>query len=290
VLIGVATIVVLAAVWALIVVLQLRATWPQLRAVRAQPVRGWFGIAPSTPAGAITARSFAYWIRDPRYRMVAVMLPAIPVLTLLALSVGGVSFSTSVLVPLPMMVLLLAWSTSHNDVAYDHTAIWQHLASDVRGVHDRVGRLWPPLVFGAILVAIGAPLTAWGYGDWSVLPAVLGVNAAVLLGSVGVGSGLSARFPYAAPRPGDGAFRYPQVAGGSGGGAQGLSVFLVLLSTLPALAASALWLMGFPGGWNWIALLAGLVVGGATLVLGVLGGGRSFDRRGPELLAFTMRN
>ena len=218
------------------------------------------------------------------------ILPVIPVLMLIALGIGGVPFPISALVPLPMMVLVLAWSTVHNDVAYDHTAIWQHLASDVRGRDDRVGRMLPPLAFGAVLVLVGSALTAWGYGDAAILPAVLGVNAAVLLGSVGVGSGLSARFPYAAPRPGDGAFRHPQATGATGGTAQGLSILLIVLTTLPALAAAGLCLAGVPGPWSWVALVAGLVVGGGALVLGIVGGARVYDRRGPELLAFTMRN
>jgi ABC-2 type transport system permease protein len=251
---------------------------------------GWFGRTPSTPLGAITARSFTYWARDPRYRTVVATLPAIPVLMLLAMWVGGVPFPVAVLVPLPVMVVVLAWSTSHNDVAYDHTALWQHLAASTHGVHDRIGRMWPPLVFGALLVLVGAPLTAWGYGDWTILPAVVGVNLAVLLGSVGVSSGLSAQLPYPAPRPGDGAFRHPQVPQSSAGTAQALSLLFVLLTAAPALAAAGLWFAGVHGGWNWLSLLAGVVFGAAALVLGILGGGRGFDRRGPELLAFTMRN
>jgi ABC-2 type transport system permease protein len=290
ILIGVGTIVVLAALWTLVVALQQRATWPRPRVAVARHAPGWFGRTPSTPLGAITARSFTYWARDPRYRTVVATLPAIPVLMLLAMWVGGVPFPVAVLVPLPVMVVVLAWSTSHNDVAYDHTALWQHLAASTHGVHDRIGRMWPPLVFGALLVLVGAPLTAWGYGDWTILPAVVGVNLAVLLGSVGVSSGLSAQLPYPAPRPGDGAFRHPQVPQSSAGTAQALSLLFVLLTAAPALAAAGLWFAGVHGGWNWLSLLAGVVFGAAALVLGILGGGRGFDRRGPELLAFTMRN
>lgn len=290
VLTGVAAIVVLMLAWALVVHLQLRPTWRRRQAVASRRAPGWFGRTPSTPVGAITARSFSYWIRDPRYRAVLAILPVIPVLMLVALGIGGVPFSVGVLVPLPVMVLVLAWSTVHNDVAYDHTALWQHLASHVRGRDDRVGRMLPPLVLGGVLVLGGSVLTAWGYGDAAVLPAVLGVNAAVLLGGVGVGSGLSARFPYAAPRPGDGAFRHPQAAGAAGGVAQGLSVLLVVLTTLPAMAAAGLWLAGVAGPWSWIALGAGLGVGGVALVLGVVGGARAYDRRGPELLSLAMRD
>src|SRR6185312_4774164 len=103
------TIVVLAAVWSLIVVLQQRATWPQRRVAVARRAPGWFGAMPSTPAGAVTARSFSYWIRDPRYRTVAATLPAIPIIMLLAMWIGGVPFSSAVLVPLPVMVVVLAW-------------------------------------------------------------------------------------------------------------------------------------------------------------------------------------
>lgn len=287
---GVGTIVVLAAGWVVVVMLQLRATRPKPRVATRRRVPGWFGRTPSTPAGAITARSFTYWARDSRYRTVLVTLPAIPILMLLAMWVGGVPFSAGVLVPLPVMVVVLAWSTTHNDVAYDNTALWQHLAANTRGVHDRLGRMWPPLVFGAVLVLVGSPLTAWGNGDWAILPAVLGVNLAVLLGSVGVSSGLSAQLPYAAPRPGDGAFRHPQTAEGGGGAAQALSLVLIALTATPSLAAAGLWLAGVPGPWSWLSLVAGVVVGGAALALGIRGGGRGFDRRGPELLAFTMRN
>jgi len=290
VLTGAAAIVVLGVAWIVIARLELRPTWRRREAGATRRVPGWFGRTPSTPVGAIAARSFSYWIRDPRYRTVFAILPVIPVLMLVALAIGGVPFSIGVLVPLPVMVLVLAWSTVHNDVAYDHTAIWQHLAADVRGRDDRIGRMLPPLVFGALLVLVGSVLTAWGHGDAAILPAVLGVNAAVLLGSVGVGSGLSARFPYTAPRPGDGAFRHPQGTGATGGAAQGLSIVLIALTALPALAAAGLCLAGAPGPWNWVALVAGLVVGSAVLVLGTVGGARAYDRRGPELLAFTMRN
>jgi ABC-2 type transport system permease protein len=107
---------------------------------------------------------------------------------------------------------------------------------------------------------------------------------------VGVASGFSARFPYAASRPGDSAFQQPQVTGSTGGGTQGGTFFLVLVVAAPAIAALVFWLL-FPGyPWNWIALLVGPQAGLIALVIGIRAGGLTFDRRGPELLAFTMRN
>lgn len=287
--IGVAVIVALALLWWAMVAGALRPT-RRLRVTRAERVPGWFRHLPATPAGAIAARSFIYWIRDPRYNVVFGVLPLLPILTALAFFIGGVPLRIGALVPLALMVLVLAWSTTHNDIAYDSTAVWSHLSAQTRGLHDRIGRIWPVLLVGTVLIALGTPFTVWAQGDPNSLPAVLGINIALLLGGIGVGSALAPRFPYPAPRPGDGAFTFPQASGGTGGGAQAGSFFLTILVALPPIAATAFWLMGFGGGLNWVALVSGVATGVIALVFGIRGGAAAFDRRGPELLAFTMQN
>jgi ABC-2 type transport system permease protein len=287
--IGVAVIVVLALLWWALVAGAMRPTHRQ-RLDRAARVPAWFRRLPATPAGAVAARSFIYWLRDPRYRVVFGILPLLPILTGLAFFIGGVPLRIGSFVPLALMVLVLAWSTIHNDIAYDSTAVWAHVVAQTRGLHDRLGRVWPVLAFGVILIAIGTPFTVWAQGDPDSLPAVLGINIALLFGGVGVGSAMSARFPYPAPRPGDGAFTYPQASGGTGGGAQAGSFFLTILVAAPPIAATVMWLLGFPGPLTWIALVTGVAAGVLALVLGIRGGASTFDRRGPELLAFTMQN
>jgi ABC-2 type transport system permease protein len=287
--IGAAVIVVLAVLWWALVAGSLRPTHRQ-RLSRAARTPRWFRRLPASPAGAVAARSFIYWLRDPRYRVVFGILPLLPILTGLAFFVGGVPLRIGAFVPLALMVLVLAWSTIHNDVAYDSTAVWSHVVAQTRGLHDRLGRVWPVLIFGVVLIVIGTPLTVWAQGDPDSLPAVLGINIALLLGGVGVGSAMSPRFPYPAPRPGDGAFTYPQASGGTGGGAQAGSFLLTIVVALPPIAATTFWLMGFPGPLPVIALVTGVVTGVLTLVLGIRGGAAAFDRRGPELLAFTMQN
>jgi ABC-2 type transport system permease protein len=214
----------------------------------------------------------------------------LPIFAAVAFWVGGIPGSIAAFVPLALMVLVLAWSTIHNDIAYDSTAIWSHLSAQTRGVHDRLGRIWPVLAFGAVLIAIGTPITVYFQGSTESLPAVLGINIALLLGGVGVGSAMSARHPYPAPRPGDGAFTHPQASGGTGGAAQGASFFLTILVAVPPIAATTLWLFGWSGPWPLIALGTGILSGLLALALGIRVGGVAFDRRGPELLAFTMQN
>jgi ABC-2 type transport system permease protein len=287
--VGGVTAFVLLLLWFLAVRLVFRPT-RRIPVERRGGTPGWFRRLPSTPTGAIAARSFTYWLRDPRYRAVLGFLPFIPIVILLAGWISGFPFVWSVLLPLPLLVTLVALSTTHNDIAYDSTAVWTHVAAQTRGAHDRVGRLIPPLVLGIILIAIGTPLTVWGNGDPEIIPVVLGVAFALLLGGVGVGSGISAVLPYAAPRPGDPAFQAPQVQGSSGAGAQALAVFATFLVGAPAIGAGVLWLAepGFP--WNWVALLVGGAAGLIALVIGIRVGGAAFDRRSPELLAFTMQH
>lgn len=286
---GVLTIVVLLVVWLGTLAFQLRATRRRPRE-RAAFVPGWFRRLPSTPAGAVAARSFTYWARDPRYRAALVLLPVVPVVTILAFSIVGIPLSISSLLPLPIIVLLLAWGTLHNDVAYDSTGIWSHLAAQIRGVDDRVGRMLPVLAMGVPVVLIGTPLTAWAHGDWLIAPAVFGVGTALLLGGIGVSSLISARFPYPATRPGDAAFQQPQVPGASGSGIQFWSIVLILLVASPAITATVFGLLGVAGPWNWIALVAGIAAGVLVLVLGIRVGGAAFDRRAPELLEFAVRH
>jgi ABC-2 type transport system permease protein len=290
---GGATIAALALVWIISLAFLLRPTRriPQARAAR---VPGWFRRLPSTPIGAVAARSFTYWARDPRYQAALVVVPVVPVVTLLAMWVSGIPLPIAALVPLPIMVLLIAWGTLHNDVAYDSTAMWTHLAANTRGGHDRVGRMLPVLAIGVPVVLIGTPLSAWGYGDWSVTPAILGVSIAILLGGIGVSSLISARFPYPATRPGDAAFQQPQVPGASGSGIQFWSIVLILLVASPAIAAGIFHVLDVPEWgnlpWTWLALAAGSFAGVLMLVIGIRVGGASFDRRAPELLEFAARH
>ena len=103
------------------------------------------------------------------------------------------------------------------------------LAAQLRGRADRIGRAVPVLVIGAVLLAVGTPLTAWAFGDADVMPIVLGVGVATLFGAVGISSAESARSPYPAPRPGDAAFQQPELIGSTGALAQVGSLLLSIL-------------------------------------------------------------
>ena len=106
---------------------------------------------------------------------------------------------------------------------------------------------------------IGAPLSALGFGDASVLPSVIGVSAGVLLIGVGLSSLFSARFPYPASRPGDSPFHAPQTSGAGG-------------STVPTLTFIATVVLALGPGPSY--------AGGAGVVLALAGFGEGVRRGG----------
>lgn len=249
---------------------------------------GWFARMPDNPTGVIAARSLSYWFRDPRYRISLVMVPIVPVLLIVPLYTAGVWWQSLALIPVPVMCLFLTWSI-HNDVAYDHNAIWLHLASNTSGWADRFGRTVPALLMGVPLILIGSPICVRLFGDWNVLPSLLGLSFCILLVGLGLSSVMSARFPYPAVRPGDGPFMQPQSSGTVAALAQSLSFFAIIALSLPVVVLA--WL-GFVWGIEWHigALVAGLIIGFAAFFGGLRWGGRIFEKRAPELLSFMLRN
>jgi ABC-2 type transport system permease protein len=285
-LVAVGWLAVLAAVWRVLVAAMLTTPQRQAQSKRYAGL-GWFGLLPATPTGAIAARSITYWLRDSRYGTSLVVIPLIPLFMVIALAIGGLPVQQLALLPLPVMCLFLSWSV-HNDVAFDNTAIWLHLTASTRGRADRWGRLVPALVVGLVLIGVGSVVSSAVYGDWAVLPSLVGVGVSILFTGLGLSSVMSARFPYPAVRPGDSPFAQPQ-SGSPAGLIQAVSFLAILVLSLPSLAAAYLGLVE-GGDWPLYSLAAGAVIGVLVLVGGVALGGWIFERRGSEMLALAMRN
>jgi ABC-2 type transport system permease protein len=246
---------------------------------------GWFDALPATQVGVIAARSLTYWSRDARYLAPLLIIPVVPFLMIVPLLVAGVPAAPLALLPLPVMCLFLGWSL-HNDLALDSSAVWLHVASGVRGWADRLGRTVPILLLGVVLITGGSALTAVVFGDWRVFPSVLGVASCLLLVGVGLSAYVSARLPYAAVLPGDSPFQQPQSSGGSAVVSQSVSLAGTVVLSLPTIAFAVLAVTDAPT-WHLVTLFVGLGSGLVVFAVGVLAGGRVFDRRGPEIVGFA---
>ena len=244
---------------------------------------GWFAVTPGTPGGAIAARSLLYWLRDPRYVVNLVVVPIAAALVLAPLLLVGVPVSAVALVPAPLMALFFGW-LAHNDLAYDSTALWMHVAAAVRGTSDRIGRLVPVLLVGGATLALVIPLSVTFHGRWAILPAMIGVCVSLFLCGAGLSSISSALAPYTVSRPGDSPFQQPQRT--EGGASQGVVLVGALVLSAPTLWWA--WLtLTTADAWAWAAFWGGLAIGAVVLTAGVLIGGRVFERGGARLMEFA---
>ncbi|WP_449408608.1 hypothetical protein [Microbacterium maritypicum] len=283
-LVAFATAAVLWVLWSWLV-RRLLTTTERPVASRERTGLGWFGLLPSNAFGAIAARSLVYWLRDRRYIMNVIVVPVAGVLTVLPLVVAGVPLEVAALIPVPVMALFFGW-LPHNDVAYDSTALWTHVASGVRGVPDRLGRLVPVLLVALPVLAIAVPLTLLSIDDWRLLLPLVGVGASLLLSALGLSSIVSVIAPYAVSRPGDSPFQQPQrptSRGAYGPAAAFLGAIVLSGPTIWLFALTTVEDSAYAPATFW----AGLGSGAIVLALGVVIGGRIFQHEGERLMEFV---
>ncbi|MFT4157709.1 MAG: hypothetical protein QM630_07270 [Microbacterium sp.] len=273
---------VIAWIW---VVRRLLTTTERPIAARERIGLGWFGLLPSNAFGAIAARSLVYWLRDRRYIMNIVVVPVAGVFSVFPLLVAGVPLEIAALVPVPVMALFFGW-LPHNDVAYDSTALWTHVASGVRGIPDRLGRLVPVVFVAVPVLAIAVPLTLLLIADWRLLFPLTGVAASLLFCALGISSLVSVVAPYAVSRPGDSPFQQPQrPTSHSAFGPASAFVGAIVLS-IPTLW---LFVLTIVEGAHYApaTLWAGIATGTGALLVGTAVGGRVFEREGARLMEFV---
>jgi len=239
---------------------------------------GWFDRLPATPLGAVTARCLTYWARDPRYAIAVAIVPVLAVVFYVVNPGGGL-----VLLIGPIAGYLMGWGISA-DVAYDGTAFWTHVASPLRGVADRLGRVLAAATIAVPAVVVLAVASAVVTGKSAMIPALLGVSFGVLLTALGGSSIVSALVVYPVQMPGENPFQSRQGASMSALISQLCGWLAVMTLCLPeiVLAVAAVGWGSVPLGW--VTLLVGVVLGSVLLTIGVRIGGRTLDRTAPDLL------
>jgi len=279
--IAVATLALLVVLWHLSLGLGLRVRGDApVRAVGAGRL-GPLGFAPTTPVGAIAARSLIYWFRDSRLSKQLILIPVLPALMLLwwqLFRVDGIAVAIG-----PVVASLLPLSVFAG-LSYDGTAYAAELAAGVRGIHDRLGRAIALVVIAAPASVIIQVVVAVVIGRVGDLPALLGLALCTLLVSVGVVSVSSSRIVVPIARAGRNPFS-AQAGGATVSiagsyavtGVTGLLTLPVIALVIPAL------LTGLPL-FSWLALVVGVLLGVGVAAGGISLGGRMLDASGPQLL------
>ena len=248
-------------------------------------------LLPNTPAGAIAKRGLRYFRRDPRRLISIIATIILPFLMALSMSMSGgqmppdqQAIIKQVLTFSPalagwMVAIYVGW-----DISYDGSALATQIVTGVSGRDDRWGRVLASLVlFAPIIVVMIIGFTIYT-GQWQVLPAVIGVAAALLLIGMGVGSWIGSIWQIPQPPAGSSLVGRNGTGGAAGFGASMIGMFLPVILTLPVVALAVLALVVNPM-FSWLALLVGFGLGGLVLWWGIRSGGRRLDRTWPEALA-----
>jgi ABC-2 type transport system permease protein len=280
--IALATLAVLLLIWRAALAAAL-VTPPATGAKRvAKGKTGMFGLLPATPAGAVAARALTYWRRDPRYARQLITVPFVPVLLWFYSANGSGEWVFTLTGPIIAFFLGIAL---YADISFDGTAFATHVADGVRGIDDRLGRVWALAIISVPLVLLGTIVPVAVIGAWDRLPMLLGLSAAALLSGFAVVSVSSARIVIPVPQAGDNPFKSAPGAGFT----TALSGFatwgIVLLLTIPAVVLAVLSLALDSALFGWLTLAVGVGLGGGMLVLGLRLGGALLDRSAPEVLS-----
>lgn len=283
-LVAAATVAVVWFTWSWLV-RRLMTTTERPAASRERSGLGWFALLPSTAFGAIAARSLVYWLRDRRYIVNIVVVPVAGVLAVFPLLVAGVPLYIAALVPAPVMALFFGW-LPHNDVAYDSTALWTHVASGVRGLPDRLGRLIPVALVAIPVLAIAIPLTLAIIESWYLLLPMIGLATSLFLSGLGLASIASVVSPYAVSHPGDSPFQQPQRSASRGAFGPAAAFIGTLIVSAPTLWLFIMTII-IDDIYNPLTFWVGLGTGIVTLAIGAFVGGRIFDHGGARLMEFV---
>ncbi|TFD54566.1 transporter [Cryobacterium frigoriphilum] len=248
---------------------------------------GFFARLPATPAGAVAARSLTYWTRDPRYLRQLVSLIVAPALMIFYSILFNSLGYLNAIGPIVALVLSLA---IFSDVSYDSTAFASHLSSGLRGVDDRLGRVWAIAIFAVPVVLIVDVVSVAFSGAWALLPGILGLSIGLLLSGFGLSSVTSATVVVPVPAPGDSPFKAPPGAGFSNVASTFATWGILLLLVLPEIVLFTIGAATGQAVWGWLTVLVGVVLGTFYLWLGVRRGGARLDARGADLFENLVRH
>lgn len=276
---------------------------------------GLFARFPATPRGAVAARTLHSLLKDNRLQMLTVTTAMMYLLLAvgfpLFMSATGGSIQGKIgfgpnpeqatqVVNSGVMQLFGFWIyfctvfTGYYMcylVSYDNTAFSLHVLSPLRGIDDRIGRLWGYSILVAPIVVLMVLVASAVNGHLELFPIVLMHQLGVFAAAAGMGCVLDTFISPPVAPPGANPFKNPK--NNEGMGKQlllMLSMAVVMLSALPGGISVIVYVFLTQ---NLLTLVIGgalqLIIGVGLLVGGVVWGGRRFDRMSPRMLERVAR-
>ena len=277
---------------------------------------GLFARFPATPRGAVAARTLHSFLKDNRLQLLTASTVMIYLMLTVAMplflsSVGSaetqVNFFNGVnaaeaykIVDSGGIHLFGFWMyfctifTGYYMcylVSYDNTAFSLHVLSPLRGIDDRIGRLWGYSILTLPVVVVMVFVACVANGHLELFPIVLMHQLGVFAAAAGMGCVMDTFISPPVAPPGANPFKNPK-------NTDGFAKQLLLMLTILLVMLSAL-----PGGISVIVFmivtqdmltlvyggLIQLLIGAALLVGGVAWGGHRYDKVSSKMLERVAR-
>lgn len=276
---------------------------------------GLFARFPATPRGAVAARTLHSFRKDNRLQLLTVSTAMLYLILTVGMplfmsSVGGsietqAHFSgnaaeASRIINSGVMQLFGFWIyfctvfTGYYMcflVSYDNTAFSLHVLSPLRGIDDRIGRLWGYSILVAPIVVLMVLVASAVNGHLELFPIVLMHQLGVFAAAAGMGCVLDTFISPPVAPPGANPFKNPK--NNEGFAKQMLlmlTMILVMLSALPGGISVVVYIFGTQ---DLLTLVYGgliqLLIGAALLVGGVAWGGHRYDKVSSKMLERVAR-
>ncbi len=276
---------------------------------------GLFARFPATPRGAVAARTLHSFLKDNRLQL----LTASTAMLYLILTVAMPLFLSSVgsfesranfnginaaeanqIINSGVTQLFGFWMyfctvfTGYYMcylVSYDNTAFSLHVLSPLRGIDDRLGRLWGYSILMVPIVVVMVFVASAANGHLELFPIVLMHQLGVLAAAAGMGSVMDTFISPPVAPPGANPFKNPKNNEGFANQLLlMLTVILVMLSALPGGISVVVYIFVTQ---DLLTLVFGgviqLLIGAALLVGGVVWGGHRYDKVSSKMLERVAR-
>ncbi len=236
----------------------------------------------NSPMQAIWARSLLYWLKDPRYAASLIMVAVFILFGVLETTVlESTDFQTFTKILPALIAYLLAFSISA-DLSYDSTGFSLHVTTGVRGIDDRLGRVFALLTWALPLVIMLTVAMVFATNLWHELAAWLGLSIGVLLSGTALSAVVSARYIYPVPPPGSSLMAQPEGGVGRTMLVQTLGMVVQLVLVLPVAIPAVVAIVLDNQVWGIITVMIGVLYGAGALWAGVKIGAKWYDRALPE--------
>ena len=276
---------------------------------------GLFARFPATPRGAVAARTLHSFLKDNRLQLLTASTAMLYLILTVAMPLflssvgsfesqvsfnGGNAAEANQIINSGVMQLFGFWMyfctvfTGYYMcylVSYDNTAFSLHVLSPLRGIDDRIGRLWGYSILMVPIVVVMVFVASAANGHLELFPIVLMHQLGVFAAAAGIGCVLDTFISPPVAPPGANPFKNPK---NTDGFAKQLllmlSIVLVMLSALPGGISVVVYIFRTQ---DVLTLVYGgliqLLIGAALLVGGVAWGGHRYDKVSSKMLERVAR-